>query len=197
MLWYMGVRGWGGATSGEPSLVTSLWGMLYADDAGVISQSPEKLRKMKGMVVVLCAACGLTVSEAKTEIMCLHAKGMPESATILRCTTKRTSSYTSGGISTTLSTCPSRSTGAYARHGPASRSTPSNCTTYRTLPSSSNSGCYEPRYSRQCCTAVSLGSRARAPTTRCAEPTSASRLAASIGGRTIALTTRFPIWTRL
>ena len=27
-----------GATSGGPALATSLWGMLYADDAGVVSQ---------------------------------------------------------------------------------------------------------------------------------------------------------------
>ena len=52
--------------------------MPYADDAGVASQSPEQLRKMMGVIVVVCAAFGLTVSEAKTEIMCLHAKGMPE-----------------------------------------------------------------------------------------------------------------------
>ena len=32
-----------------------------------------------GMVVVVCAAFGLTVSEAKTEIICLRTKGMPES----------------------------------------------------------------------------------------------------------------------
>ena len=54
------------------------WGMIYADDAGVVSQSPEQLRKMMGVVVVVCAAFGLTVSEAKTEIMCLRAKGVPE-----------------------------------------------------------------------------------------------------------------------
>ena len=53
--------------------------MLYADDAGVVSQSPEQLRKMMGVIVVVCVAFGLTVSEAKTEIMCLRAKGMPES----------------------------------------------------------------------------------------------------------------------
>ena len=34
-----------------------------------------------GVIVVVCAAFGLTVSEAKTEIMCLRAKGMPESTT--------------------------------------------------------------------------------------------------------------------
>ena len=32
-----------------------------------------------GVIVVVCATFGLTVSEAKTEIMCLRAKGMPES----------------------------------------------------------------------------------------------------------------------
>ena len=52
--------------------------MLYADDAGVIPQSPEQLRMMMGVIEVVCAAFGLTVSEAKTEIMCLRAKGMPE-----------------------------------------------------------------------------------------------------------------------
>ena len=53
--------------------------MLYADDAGAVSRSPEQLRKTMGVIVVVCAAFGLTVSEAKTEIMCLRAKGMPES----------------------------------------------------------------------------------------------------------------------
>ena len=32
-----------------------------------------------GVIVVVYAAFGLNVSEAKTEIMCLRAKGMPES----------------------------------------------------------------------------------------------------------------------
>ena len=52
--------------------------MLYADDGGVVSLSPEQLRKMMWAIAVVCAAFGLTVSEAKTEIMCLRAKGMPE-----------------------------------------------------------------------------------------------------------------------
>ena len=37
---------------------------------------------MIGVIVVVCAACGLAVSEAKTGIMCLRAKGMPESTAI-------------------------------------------------------------------------------------------------------------------
>ena len=53
--------------------------MLYADDVEVVSQSPEQLKKMMGVIVVVCAAFSLIVSEVKTEIMCLRAKGMPES----------------------------------------------------------------------------------------------------------------------
>ena len=56
--------------------------MLYADDARIVSQSPEQLRKMIGVIVFVCAAFGLTVSEAKTEIMCLRAKGMTECTAI-------------------------------------------------------------------------------------------------------------------
>ena len=74
-----GARGRGEATTGESVLATPLWVMLNADDAGVVSQSPEQLRKMVGMIVVVCAAFGLIVSKAKTEIICLRAKGMPES----------------------------------------------------------------------------------------------------------------------
>ena len=35
-----------------------------------------------GVIAVVCAAFGHTVSEGKTEIMCLRAKGMPESTAI-------------------------------------------------------------------------------------------------------------------
>ena len=69
-----------GETTVEKSvLATPLVGMLYVDDAGVVSQSPEQLRKMVGVIVVVCAVFGLIVSEVKPEIMCLCAKGMPES----------------------------------------------------------------------------------------------------------------------
>ena len=65
-----GAGGRGEATAREPVLATPLWGMLYADDVGIVSQSPEQLRKVPGLIVVVCTAFGLTVSEAKTEIMC-------------------------------------------------------------------------------------------------------------------------------
>ena len=37
-----GAGGRGGATAGESVLATPLWGLLYADDAGVVSQSPDR-----------------------------------------------------------------------------------------------------------------------------------------------------------
>ena len=77
-----GAGGWGEASSGESVLATPFWGMLYADDAGVVSQPPEQLRNIMGVIVIVCVAFGLAVSEAKTEIMCLRAKGMPESTAI-------------------------------------------------------------------------------------------------------------------
>ena len=68
--------GWRGeATAGEPVLATPLWGMLYSDEVGIISQSLEQPRKMIGVVVVVCAAFGLTIPETKI----LRTKGMPES----------------------------------------------------------------------------------------------------------------------
>ena len=79
-----GAGGRGEATVGESVLATPLWSMLYADDTGVVSQSPEQPRKMMGVIVVVYAAFGLTVSEIKTEIMCLRAKGMPEPTAIFR-----------------------------------------------------------------------------------------------------------------
>ena len=63
-----GAGGRGEATVGESALATPLWGMLYADDAGVVLQSPEQLRTKTGVIVAVCAAFSLTVSEAKTEI---------------------------------------------------------------------------------------------------------------------------------
>ena len=54
-------RGQWGATGGEPALETSLLGILYADYARVVSHLPEQLRKIMGVIVVVCAAFGFTV----------------------------------------------------------------------------------------------------------------------------------------
>ena len=114
--------------------------MLYSDDAAVVSQSPEQLRKMMVVIVTVCAAFGLSVSEAKTEIMCLRTRGIPDAATT--CSAEATSKVYKqahdfvylGGMSTTTLSSPSKSTGAYATRGAAPGSTPSNCMTARVLP---------------------------------------------------------------
>ena len=103
-----------------------------------------------GVIVVVCTAFfGLTVSEAKTEIMRLRAKGIPESAATFSVEaagqvynqTTNEFVYLGGNVNHNAGTCPSRSTGAYETHGAASGSTPSNFTTDLALPSSSKSGC--------------------------------------------------------
>ena len=76
-------RGAGGTTSGKPVLETSLWGMRYVDNAGVVSHSPEQLRKKMGVIIGVCVVFDVTVSRAKTEIMCLPTKEIPESIAML------------------------------------------------------------------------------------------------------------------
>ena len=49
--------------------------MLYADDAGIASRSPEEVERVMTVIVTACMAFGLPVSEAKTEVMCLHTRG--------------------------------------------------------------------------------------------------------------------------
>ena len=116
---------------------------------------------MTGVIVVVCAAFGLAVSEANTEIKCLHTKGMQESAIIFSVEVagqayNQTNKFVYlGGTSTTMPTCPSGSTGAYATHGAASGSIPSSCTADRAFFLSSKCGHQEPRYSIQYCTVAS------------------------------------------
>ena len=50
----------------------AVWGMLYADDAGVVSISQEGLTGMMTIIVELFGAFGLTVSE-KTETLLMRA----------------------------------------------------------------------------------------------------------------------------
>ena len=111
--------------------MTSLCGIFYADDAGVVSQLPEKLRNIMAVI----------------EIMCLRTKGVPEASTILSVEAAgqaynqtndfvylRGNANHNADLSNVFDRC------AYATHGIASGSTPLNCTTGRALSSSSNSG---------------------------------------------------------
>ena len=143
-----GERERGEETVRESDLETPLWGMLYADDAGVVSQSPEQLRKMMGVIVVVYAAFGLIVSEAKTEIICLRAKGMPESTAIFSVEAAgqvynqiNEFVYPGGGRQPQCRPVHRGRPAHTQRMVQLSGSTPSNCTTDRALPSSSQSGC--------------------------------------------------------
>ena len=51
----------------------AVWGMLYADDAGVVSRSQEGLTMMMPIIVELFGAFGLTVSEEKTATLLMRA----------------------------------------------------------------------------------------------------------------------------
>ena len=84
-----------------------MWGMLYADDAGIVSRSSEGLEKMMTVIVTACAAFGLTVSEAKTEIMYLQTKGgghVPFTVTAADQVYKRSSLCTCAGLSAQIGT---------------------------------------------------------------------------------------------
>ena len=47
----------------------AVWGMLYDDDACIVSQSPRGLELVMVVIVKVCDAFGLTASEKKTETM--------------------------------------------------------------------------------------------------------------------------------
>ena len=49
----------------------AVWGMLYADDACIVSRSPQGLERMMVTLVDVFSAFGITVSEKKTEPMSL------------------------------------------------------------------------------------------------------------------------------
>ena len=55
----------------------AVWGMLYADDASIVSRSPQGLAKMMEVIVEACRAFALTVSAKKTETMCMPPPRTP------------------------------------------------------------------------------------------------------------------------
>ena len=133
-----------------------------------------------GVVVAVCAAFGLTVSEAKTAMMCLRAKWMPKSTTIF-------SVEAEGQVSNQTNEF------VYLR-GNVNLNVGLSIEIDRRV---RNSWCSFPKYTLEvydrpsaplelkirmltaevletCCTAASRGVRARATTARCAEPTTAS-----------------------
>ena len=59
----------------EEEEVQRLWGMLYADDAGIDFAITQGLGRMMTVIVTACSAFGLSVSDAKIKIMSLQTKG--------------------------------------------------------------------------------------------------------------------------
>ena len=55
----------------------AVWSMLYTDDACVVSRSPQGLAKVMEVIVEVCRAFALTVSEKKTETMCMPPSRTP------------------------------------------------------------------------------------------------------------------------
>ena len=55
----------------------AVWGTLYADDACIVSRSPQGLAKMMEIIIEVCRAFTLTVSAKKTETMCMPPPRTP------------------------------------------------------------------------------------------------------------------------
>ena len=55
----------------------AVWGMLDADDACIVSRSPQGLAKMMEVIEEVCRAFALTVSAKKTETMCMPPPRTP------------------------------------------------------------------------------------------------------------------------
>ena len=55
----------------------AVWGMLYTDDAFIVSRSPQGLARNMEVIVEMCRAFALTVSAKKTETMCMPPPRTP------------------------------------------------------------------------------------------------------------------------
>ena len=113
-----------------------LWAMLYADDAGIASQSQASLEKIMTAIVEVCAAFGLIVSEKKTVTMHMRPPTMRQKRLPWRPRGKGTAKSTPSCIlaapSAALGALALRSNARLATPGTASSSTAGRCTTTHT-----------------------------------------------------------------
>ena len=70
---YLEEEAWVGAGTPLERARRAVWGMLYADDAGVVTISQEGLTRMVTLILDVFGAFGLTVSEKKTETLLMRA----------------------------------------------------------------------------------------------------------------------------
>ena len=64
----------------------AIWGMLYADDACIVSLSPRGLGRMMAVFVGVFGAFGLTISESKTETMFMPIPRAPATKIVFNAT---------------------------------------------------------------------------------------------------------------
>ena len=64
----------------------AIWGMLYADDACIVSRSPRGLGRMMAVFVEVFGTFGLTISESKTETMCMPIPRAPATKIVFNAT---------------------------------------------------------------------------------------------------------------
>ena len=78
-----------GPESSMGDAMRAVWGMLYADDACIVSRSLHGLAKMMAIVVHVCHTFVLTVSEKQTETMCMPASHTPTTTMEVKATWQR------------------------------------------------------------------------------------------------------------
>ena len=88
----------------------AVWGMLYDDDACIVSRSPQGLAKMMEVIVEMCRAFALTVSAKKTETICMPPPRTPRTMVQVEAagqTYKQVQPFTYlGGAVTEVPACP-------------------------------------------------------------------------------------------
>ena len=82
----------------------AIWGMLYADDACIVSRSPRGLGRIMAVFVEVFGTFGLIISESKTETICMPIRRAPATKMVFNATgqqCRQTTSFTYlGGIVT-------------------------------------------------------------------------------------------------
>ena len=120
----------------------AVWGMFYADDAGVVSRSQEGLARMMTTIVEVFGEFGLTVSEKKTETLLMRAPekqpkkgGSPPPPLVIEAAGQSTprppSSDTWAALSTKMANSRRRSTTGAEQRGHASGGSPGSSSTGR------------------------------------------------------------------
>ena len=64
----------------------AIWGMLYAEDACIVSRSPRGLGRMMAVFVEVFGTFGLTITESRTETMCMLIPRAPATKTVFNAT---------------------------------------------------------------------------------------------------------------